>query len=256
MTAPLPFDRCLATIERAGADLATRAKEAGPPAPVTSCPGWSVADLVAHQGMVHRWAAAQLRLDETPVPQHEEFLQTVPADQLLDWFADGVGALVETLRAVDPDVPAMVFLNDAPPPRHFWARRQAHETTIHAVDALAAALGRLPTAAEAGIDHDVAVDGIDELVTGFFTRGRSRLAAEAPVSIAVSPTDAQRDWTLAVADDRLVTERVRRAAADAALTGTAAQLYLGLWNRGDEITGSGRPGLLAQWREVQRVRWA
>lgn len=149
-----------------------------------------------------------------------------------------------------------MFLNDAPPPRHFWARRQAHETTIHAVDALAAALGRLPTAAEAGIDHDVAVDGIDELVTGFFTRGRSRLAGEAPVSIAVAPTDAERGWTLAVADDRLATERVRRAAADAVLTGTAAQLYLGLWNRGDEITGSGRPGLLARWREVQRVRWA
>ena len=32
------------------------------------------------------------------------------------------------------DLEAFVFLNDAPAPRQFWARRQCHETTIHAVD--------------------------------------------------------------------------------------------------------------------------
>lgn len=33
----------------------------------------------------------------------------------------------------------------------FWARRQVHETTIHMVDALAAWLGRLPTAPDADL---------------------------------------------------------------------------------------------------------
>ena len=42
--------------------------------------------------------------------------------------------------------------------------------------------------------------------------------------------------------------------ADAVFTGTSAQLYLGLWNRGDEITANGRESALERWREAQRVR--
>ena len=37
------------------------ADRAGLRAPVPTCPDWTVRDLVAHQGMVHRWAAALLR---------------------------------------------------------------------------------------------------------------------------------------------------------------------------------------------------
>ena len=40
------------------------------------------------------------------------------------WWVDGADELVVTLRAVPDDVEAMVFLNDAPPPRRFWARRR------------------------------------------------------------------------------------------------------------------------------------
>jgi len=253
---PLPFDRCLEVVERAGSDLADRADTAGPEVPVVSCPTWSVADLVAHQGMVHRWAAANLRLDETPVPSTTDILGAVPAEELTDWFREGLGQLLAMLGTVDPEVPAAVFLRDAPAPRHFWARRQAHETTIHSVDALAGVLGRLPTAEEADVALDVALDGIDELLTGFYPRGRSKLAGDEPLTIGVLPVDADRAWTMQVADGRLTTERRRRPDAGTALTGTAAQLYLGLWNRGAEITEQGVPGVLDRWREVQRVRWS
>ena len=37
------------------------AGRAGLDAPVPTCPDWTVLDLVAHQGMVHRWAAALVR---------------------------------------------------------------------------------------------------------------------------------------------------------------------------------------------------
>jgi len=46
-------------------------------------------------------------------------------------------------------------------------------------------------------------------------------------------------------------ERPRRRA-----TGTAAQIYLGLWNRGTEITSAGRTDVLDRWHRVQRVRWS
>ena len=78
----------------------------------------------------------------------------------------------------------MVFLKDAPPPRRFWARRQAHETTIHSVDAVAAALGRWPTASDVTIDPVLAADGIDELLTGFITRGKGRLHTAEPYTRA------------------------------------------------------------------------
>jgi uncharacterized protein (TIGR03083 family) len=256
VTEPLPFDRCIDHVESAAASLASSAAAAGLDAEVVTCPEWSVADLVAHQGMVHRWAAGQLRLDETPVPSHREFLASVPPAQLLDWFADGVRELTDTLRTVDPDVPAVVFLRDAPRPAHFWARRQAHETTVHAVDALSAVLGRLPSAAEAGVAPDLALDGIDELLTGFFPRGRSKLAELAPLTLAVAPRQAQRAWTVRVDGERLTTIRERRPDADATFAGTAAQLYLGLWNRGSEITATGRPGVLEAWGERQRVHWS
>jgi len=43
---------------------------------------------------------------------------------------------------------------------------------------------------------------------------------------------------------------------DATITGTAAELYLALWNRGDAVAGTGRPGVLEQWHATQRVRWS
>ncbi|MFE9201196.1 maleylpyruvate isomerase N-terminal domain-containing protein [Micromonospora sp. NPDC007230] len=61
----------------------------------------------------------------------------VSAD-LVRWYYDGLAALVETLCTTADDAPAMVFLRDAPAPRRSWARRQAHETTIHGVDAISA----------------------------------------------------------------------------------------------------------------------
>ena len=46
------------------------------------------------------------------------------------------------------------------------------------------------------------------------------------------------------------------SAADAVFGGTAAQVYLGLWNRGTEITSAGRTDVLDRWHRVQRVRWS
>jgi hypothetical protein len=61
------------------------------------------------------------------------------------WLRDGAEALAGTIREVPDDVRATVFLKDAPPPRVFWTRRQCHETTIHAVDALVGGAGSRST---------------------------------------------------------------------------------------------------------------
>ena len=253
------FEQHLDAIEQAAAHLAGRARRAGPAAEVPSCPRWTVADLVAHQGMVHRWAVSNLRGQGPVSTPKSQILAEVPAERLVDWFEEGARLLLKTLHETPADVEAMVFLRDAPPPREFWARRQAHETTIHSVDALAAELGRLPLAEEADIGADLALDGLDELLCGFVPRGQSRLERQDGTTLAVLPGDAETGWLLTLGDRieavRVPADSEEIGAANHRFTGTAAQLYLGLWNRGDEMTSSD-PDLLRQWRGKQRIRWS
>ena len=163
---------------------------------------------------------------------------------------------METLHATRDDAEAMVFLRDAPPPRRFWARRQCHETTIHGVDAVAARDGRSPGAAQAALDPLLAADGIDELLTGFITRGKGRLHAAEPYTIMVATSDTGHAWMLRISSGPVETTVSATGRPDVTFTGTAAQLYLSLWNRADEITLEGRPDVLDQWRSQVRVRWA
>jgi hypothetical protein len=106
------------------------------------------------------------------------------------------------------------------------------------------------------VDTAVAVDGVDELLRGFFTRGRSKLYDGTVFTFAVTPTDSSCRWLVHVDERLTVTDLGPDRAGDAAFVGTAAQLYLGLWNRGDEITVEGDQALLERWRRTQRVRWS
>src|SRR5699024_882862 len=171
-------------------------------------------------------------------PDEAEVRQAAGDDGLLAFFRDGYQDLSNALVQADPDLEAMVFLNEAPAPREFWARRQCHETTMHAVDALAAELGRTPIAEECSIDTGIAIDGLDELLTGFVTRRPTKLLPGSGHTISIETTDARWAWPVR-AQDKLVTAQGAAAQPDTVLSGTAAQLYLGLWNRGDEIVETG-----------------
>jgi uncharacterized protein (TIGR03083 family) len=255
MPTHLSLDDHLAGLGRSGAALHDAAAAAGLTAKVPTCPAWDVAELVIHQGMVHRWAAANLR-GEADHNTSASAAEGRAAADLLAWYADGLSALMETLRTTKDDAPAMVFLNDAPPPRRFWARRQCHETTIHSIDAISATRGRWPTAAEAGLDPLLAADGIDELLTGFITRGKGKLHATEPYLIAVQAADTGHAWTVRISDGPIVTTVGQAAQPDVVFSGTAAQLYLSLWNRADEIAADGRADILDQWRSLIRVSWS
>ena len=176
------------------------------------------------------------------------------------YYRDGLRGLLEALRDAPDDLEAMTFLKDAPSPRRFWARRQCHETTIHMVDALAAAKARLPTTDEAAVDAALAVDGIDELLRGFYTRGKSKLYDGEAFTMAVvphgcrSPMDPPRRRATDRRARRPAGGRMTRAAAT--ISGSAPALYLALWNRGDEVQVTGRSELLDHWRATQRVTWS
>jgi uncharacterized protein (TIGR03083 family) len=252
----LAFDEYLAALETSGSRLVALAVDAGMEAPVPTCPGWTADALLAHQAMVHRWAAAHVRGDDASRVPNATAIRASAAD-LPGYYREGHAGLLSALRAAPPDLVAMTFLNDAPPPRDFWARRQAHETTIHMVDALGAALGRRPTADEADIDTSLAADGVDELLRGFFTRGHSKLYDGAEYTLAVAPRDIERRWIVHVAPRLTVEPGDGEDAGPVAATirGTAVELYLTLWNRGDGAEVEGRPDVLDRWAVTQRVTW-
>lgn len=267
MPTTLELEEHLVALTAAAERLGELAATAGLSAAVPTCPAWDVRALVAHQAMVHRWATAHVRGDDREgVPNQTEIRASV--QDLPPYYADGHRALVAALREAPDDLVALRFLNDAPPPRQFWARRQTHETTIHMVDALAAVLGRVPTAAETSIDHAVAEDGIDELLRGFFTRGASKLFDGTEMTVLVAPTDTTRSWLLHVAERLTVDPDVdgddggdggkHRPAdgADVVLRGTTVATYVGLWNRGDELEQIGGNDTLERWRRHQRVTWS
>ncbi|WP_340537398.1 maleylpyruvate isomerase family mycothiol-dependent enzyme [Nocardioides sp. GXZ039] len=238
MPTHLAFDDHLAGLHDAMTAFARHAERAGIDTDVPTCPEWTVRRLIGHQGAVHRWAAGGftgVEVDWDPV----EKAGRSSADPV-EWLRDGAIELVTTLVKAPADgATPRAFLHDAPPPRAFWARRQCHETTIHAVDALAAALGRRPRAEETWIGPDLALDGVDELLLGFVPRSRSKLRSETPLTLAVRLTDADRGYLIEVSNEP---PRVtRHDGADVDLTGdrtiegTAAQLYLALWQRSDEL---------------------
>ncbi|WKX73628.1 maleylpyruvate isomerase family mycothiol-dependent enzyme [Streptomyces sp. XD-27] len=241
-------DEFIEVLEREGQLLGEAARIAGTGAPVPSCPAWRVRDLVAHTGVVHRFAArfvAEGLPARVPPPEEPGF----DGDALLDWYRDGHRALVRTLTEAPPDVDCFAFL-PAPTPLAFWARRQAHETAVHRVDA--------ETAAGAGLspfDAGFAADGIDELLAGFHSRPRSRVRTEVPYTLRVRTTDTSDVWTVHLTDDVPRTVRDGTGAADCELRGTAADLYLALWNRPPvgTVGTTGDEAVARLWRETSAI---
>jgi hypothetical protein len=183
------------------------------------------------------------------------------ADDPVGWLRDGAVEVTRAVTEAPTDREGLVFLNDAPAPRGFWARRQCHETTIHAVDALAASLGRAPRGEETWVDPVLARDGIDELLAGFLTRPRSRLRCDEDSVLVVAPDDADDWWEVSLGPrPAVVTRHATAYDADTAadvdpdweLTGASVDLYLRLWNRTDV---SDRPET-DDWQRLTAVTWS
>ena len=258
MTLELPsVEQHLAGIDAAVDRMAVWSRSAGLDAAVPTCPGWTVRDLLAHQGMVHRWATAAVRGDD-PAGVDDAAIEAEgrSAADPVGWLLDGAGPLVGALEAAPDDLAVMTFLKEAPAARAFWARRQCHETTVHALDALAALRAEPLVGGDVWLDDELATDGVDELLVGFWQRRTKGPRSEHPYSATVS-TAGGATWTLAVTADAPATRRLGAGdgipAVARTLHGEAADLYLALWNRGGTVDDP--TGLLDHWRERGAVTW-
>ncbi|MBR7675751.1 maleylpyruvate isomerase family mycothiol-dependent enzyme [Streptomyces daliensis] len=249
----------LTALEGEGELFARAVEFAGADAEVPSCPGWRVRDLTLHQGQVHRWAT---RYVAESLTERQGFDEVKVADEeVADWLREGHARLVTALREAPEDLECFTFLPGSPSPLHFWTRRQTHETTVHRVDAELATGGALSPVAPR-----VAADGIDELLTGFATRARTRFRTETPRTLRLRATDVpEAPWALRFSDAPLQVTREDEGAdgpgpgpldgGDCEVSGPAELLYLALWNRRsfDGLTVEGDASLAELWQATARV---
>mgnify|MGYP001819489978 CR=1 FL=1 len=253
----------IAVVEQEGKLFADSARQSGLDAEVPDCPGWKVRDLVRHLGMIHLWAAGHVAFPheepdyQSEEEEHADFARYWPElgvfwvddDELIDWYLQTNANLVRSLKDASPDLEAWTFL-PAPSPREMWARRQAHEIAVHRYDAEHAGN------AETGFDPMLADDGIDELLAAFAPRG-STFPVDAPMTMLVRAADTGTAWHVTMAPDGISTFK-GIGPTDVTLTGTASDLYLAVWNRGDDSTIEieGDSKVLDTWHETYRIRWS
>jgi uncharacterized protein (TIGR03083 family) len=245
----LELERYLQELTLQGRLLAQSARQATLLASVESCPGWTIARLLGHTSKAHHWALAILRGAD---PGGFEF-SPPSGDELFEVYEAGLAALLSQLRT-SPAGLQVWTLAPAESATLFWARRQAHETAIHRVDAqLAAGFG------VEDFEPDFAADGIDELFTvfaagGFDPAGFSE-GLPAGCRISLTPLDCNSSWTLSVAPDWVSCVPGSVDNADLSVFATVSDLYRWVWNRaGDaEVALRGDLRLADRWRQSFRV---
>jgi uncharacterized protein (TIGR03083 family) len=211
---------------------------------------WDLRELAVHTGGVHRWATAIVRGEPADAvgAAYSRVGSGPTSDELLAWLRTGIVDLVGALQAAPNDLDAFTFL-PARSPRHFWARRQAHETAIHRADAEAASGAVIP------FPTRFAQDGIAEMLLGFGARRRSAVAR--PGTLLLRPTDDGAPWRLVFGGETTVAEPALGDGADVVVNASSSDLYLWLWNRpAAQVEIGGDATLAALWRERVRVTWS
>jgi uncharacterized protein (TIGR03083 family) len=225
---------------------------AGFDATVPTCPGWTLRDLATHVGMAHRWASAiierraQGRTDVSPIEARGD---VPPDDRMAEWLIAGQAHLAAVIAATPPDADFWRFMRNAPSSLAFWARRQAHETAIHRVDAELAG----DPVAPASLPPAFATDGVDELLLGFAPRFRPTDIS--PATIQLRASDVDRGWMVTLGEGAIAVTDTIDGPADLRIEAPINELYLLLWNR-TAVEGSnlhGDPAALDSWRAAVAV---
>ncbi|WP_458116526.1 maleylpyruvate isomerase family mycothiol-dependent enzyme [Arthrobacter sp. D2-10] len=195
-------------------------------APVPSCPGWDVQELMRHTALLYLQKAEVIRTGVKPTGRWipEPVLALDPAAQL----ELGYGRLVEEFDSHQPSDPAESWMPDDQTVG-FWIRRLTHETAVHRYD--------IETAVDDGrpIEFELAVDGIDEVLTVMFQRGRSAAGSEPNpdnVTGSVVIEGGGTRWFVGLLPHDIEVAREAGDEPDATVSGDPSDVLLWLWGRG------------------------
>lgn len=191
---------------------------------------WTVADLAAHLGEVHRWAAGNARTgtrgERTNVPK-----LSVP---LAQWYGESRDILLGTLGELDPQSQCYT-LSRADRSVAFWHRRQLFESLVHLWDLRSAADAAAPPAPE--VPPEVHADGVSELFDVFLPRSSDADRGDLGGGIRLISTDTGHVWSFG-SDWR----REGDIDVAASVSAPAGELLLWVWNRATARDGVRREG--------------
>ncbi len=219
--------------------------------PVSTCPGWTLLQLLRHVGRGDRWAA-QIIADRADASLDPRLVKDgrPPADVpgAILWLSQSPRTLLAAVDAIGPGSEVSTFVG--PKAAAWWIRRRLHEATVHRADA-AIALG-VPYELSA----ELAADGISEWL--------ERLADEqalgqppalpAGASLALLATDhdlTEGSWTVLGGPKGVQSADGRPGSVDVALSGPVTDLLLALLRRrpveDTDISMQGDAGLWRSW---------
>lgn len=233
----MEFADYLKEIQQQAAALRAAAVAAGPDAEVATCPGWTVHRLVRHIARVHNQVVLSFDTDpggESPRTERppEDW------DELLAYWDERVGTMLGEFARRGPDSPAWAFAGFSG--TGFWARRQAHETAIHRLDAEHAAHG--DAVPHLVFEPEFAADGADEALTVMIARFPTEVAG----TVLVHAADAGRAWLVTLTEGgKPEIGKATDIDTDASLVGTADAVYRALWKRPSTAVVNGDPALVA-----------
>lgn len=209
-------------------------------ASVPSCPGWTVATLVAHIGEAWGWSSTVVRTGaRSDVPAAPAALAGAA---LIGWAEERRDELLAALEEADPTANCWTF--GLPRTPVFWFRRQALETAVHAWDCEGAVGDPAP------IDGELASDGIDEFLTSMLPRQvKGRPEGWTGQSLHLHRTDGEGEWMVRLGPDGEVSTENSHGKGDVALRGPASSLYLWCLNRvpAADLELFGDPSVAAKW---------
>ncbi|QNE17738.1 maleylpyruvate isomerase family mycothiol-dependent enzyme [Kribbella qitaiheensis] len=207
---------------RADSERFAEVARLGLAADVPACPGWTVEDVVRHLATVYLHKVEILRLGALPDPWPPEFGDR----DLLDLYDEARASVVTALEQAGTDLTTWTF-SPYDSTSAFWYRRMALETAVHRVD-IEQAHG-VPTP----IDSELAVDGIDEILTlmlggPWWAEGDTKYPVDATIRI----TTEGRSWTIRLDATSATVTPGSDGDVDAEVFGDPNEIYLWLWGRG------------------------
>jgi uncharacterized protein (TIGR03083 family) len=216
-------------------------------ADVPPCPGWTVRDVVVHTAEVYSHKVACMRMPGGPQQQDDWAHEPAAGQDPVEWFRERFDELLSELESRGPDAPSYTWYeNDQTV--GFWHRRMAQETAVHRVDV------------ESGFDvvrpvpHDLATDGIDEVLDLFLTYQADDVGPDGPGRGTVAVRTGSQIWRVTLNDDDVELAR-EPGAADAVVSGEPSELLLWLWGRRPDsaVSLEGDRDLLAGFRKRLEV---
>jgi uncharacterized protein (TIGR03083 family) len=221
------YDRLLHTLGDEAERLATAVRGAQLDAVVPGCPGLTLGETARHVGSLYRMVWRWVREGTRPADWQRD-----PAghQDLADYVRSGVAPLLAELSAHQPDEPCPTWW-PAEENFGFWRRRMAHETTVHRYDVQGAA-GTVPDQ----VPDDVALDGIDEALTLWFTHRLAVLNVSGTRDQVVSIQAGGLEWLARAGTDHTSVHRPgdppdSPSIVHATITGSPMEMYLWLWGR-------------------------